>query len=79
MIFKQISLRDHWELANKLGIWDYQRFTLVSAAITGKLIRLAAERHGWRQRLSLEVSRSAWLAEAEWLDRVEIMKITRIV
>ena len=38
-----------WELDNKLDIWTYLLRELVPAVMTKKIIRLAAERHGWRQ------------------------------
>ena len=47
-------LRDHWELDNKLDIWEYLLFEIVPAVMMKKIIRLAAERHGWRQMLYLD-------------------------
>ena len=47
--FRLRLLHDHWELDNKLDIWIYLLLKLVPAVITKKIIRLAAERHGWRQ------------------------------
>ena len=50
-MFERRFLRDYWELANKLDIWDYLLLELVSFLLTKKIIRLAAERQGWRQML----------------------------
>ena len=44
-------LQDHLELDHKLGIRDYLRLELVLFLIPREFIRLAAERHGWRQML----------------------------
>ena len=55
MTFDLRFLRDYWELDYKLDIWDYLRLELVSFLITKKIIRLAAERHGWRQMLNFPV------------------------
>ena len=49
--FELVLLHEYWELANKLGMCDYLRFTLDLNIDTTKIKRLAAELHGWQQSL----------------------------